>query len=497
MGWQKDEIEALAKELDIDAGGSLSQQDRLRYISRQVGMNDFNGLSNDDTDELQRRLEERRMQNETNSNNNSSNRANSGSNLSNRSNSFNNRRNFGKNSDSGVSNSLRKNNINRNSRRQSLASNNKKNNSFSSEKKKSNSLISSGGNFDVNDESKDSESGVVAGEVTIKIPMAVKISIIGTIVGVAVFVFLIFSVIAAIFGLEVSSSASAPQDPPCTKVKVKYCRNKETNEIVTKWSDVPKDYESGEYFSVNDCIIEEVEMDFEKYIERVVAGEVGVLKNHEVYKALAVAARTYAFNNIKDCSIRSSTKNQFVLYGEASAEVKKAVDETHNEVLLTMDESKENGVTLASPIEYDAFKCVNKDDEYYYMSQPTYDDAGADEGDKIPIEWVHKNVTYYMRDGEVPCAPVGTGTIGGHGRGMSQYGALYYMEVNPDATYTDILMHYYGKRIVIFSCDVFDDIENLDKDEIQEKFEEFGEDVDLDVFSSAYKSCEILGNLTN
>lgn len=512
MGWQKDEIEDLAEELGIDDGGSLSQQDRLRYISRQVGMNDFNGISNEDTDELQRRLEERRMQNGTNSNNNSSNRTNSSSNLnnrgnsSNRSNSFNNRRNFGKNSDSGVSDSLRKNNANRNARRQSLASNNnKKNNSSFSKKNSDNNdnsfLASSKNNYDVDGESNDSESGVIGGKISKKIPLSTKISIIGCIVVVFIVFFLIFSVIALIVDLEFSSSASAPYEPSCTKVTVKYCK-KEDGKLITNWSDVPSDYESGKFVSVDECFeLEEVEMDFEKYVERVVAAEVGGFNNMEVYKALAVAARTYALNSVENCSIRSSTKNQVAIYGEPNSKVKQAVSDTYHEVLLTRDESKEDGVTLAASIEYDAFKCVDKDDEYYYMSQPTLDDAGVEEGDRIPIEWAHKNASGYIdKDtNEIPCAPVGVGTVGGHGRGMSQYGALYFMEINPDATYTDILMHYYGKKIVIFSCDVFDEDTTLSDEEIREDLDEIGidEESDLGEFASAYKSCGILGNLTN
>lgn len=70
MGWQKDDIEELASELDIDGGDSWSQQERLRRISEQVGMKNYNGLSNSHTDELAKRLKALKQQRRNNNGNN-------------------------------------------------------------------------------------------------------------------------------------------------------------------------------------------------------------------------------------------------------------------------------------------------------------------------------------------------------------------------------------------------------------------------------------------
>jgi len=312
----------------------------------------------------------------------------------------------------------------------------------------------------------------------IRIPLILKIQIIVIIILVILALIILFGLFTVLFGGVFSdASASAPYEPTCEKVTVKFCFDKEDGSWVTNWSDEPRDY--GRYFSVEDCRVEEEEMDFETYIERVVDGEVGVLNNMEVYKAFAVAARTYALNSLSSCTIRSSSKNQVVIPGEARGTVKQAVQETYHEVLLKEDDTTENGVSLASQIEYDSFRCVDKDDQYYYMAQPTMDDAGEEEGDQIPVEWVHENVP----SSAFACAPVGVNGTG-HGRGMSQYGALYYAESNPDSTYKDILKHYYGNKIVLFSCGDYD----------EEAESGGGDESDLDDFESIYKACELLGS---
>lgn len=66
---QKDNIEDLARELGIDSGGSSSQLDRMKKIAEAVGMNDYNGISNSDTDELERRLKEKKTKLSNSSNN--------------------------------------------------------------------------------------------------------------------------------------------------------------------------------------------------------------------------------------------------------------------------------------------------------------------------------------------------------------------------------------------------------------------------------------------
>ncbi|MBE6152097.1 MAG: M23 family metallopeptidase [Firmicutes bacterium] len=62
MGWQKDKIKDMAKELGIDTGYGNSQLEEMQKIAKEVGMDHFNGLSNADTDELERRLKQRKKE---------------------------------------------------------------------------------------------------------------------------------------------------------------------------------------------------------------------------------------------------------------------------------------------------------------------------------------------------------------------------------------------------------------------------------------------------
>lgn len=66
MGWQKDNIKDMADELGIDSGGpGSSQLEQMQKIAKEVGMDSFNGLSNADTDELERRLRQRKNEQAT------------------------------------------------------------------------------------------------------------------------------------------------------------------------------------------------------------------------------------------------------------------------------------------------------------------------------------------------------------------------------------------------------------------------------------------------
>ncbi|MDD6878632.1 MAG: hypothetical protein PUD59_00155, partial [bacterium] len=59
MGYQKDDIVDLAKSMGIDTGNGSSQLDQMKKIAEAVGMDNYSGISNADTDEVQRRLRER------------------------------------------------------------------------------------------------------------------------------------------------------------------------------------------------------------------------------------------------------------------------------------------------------------------------------------------------------------------------------------------------------------------------------------------------------
>ena len=187
------------------------------------------------------------------------------------------------------------------------------------------------------------------------------------------------------------------------------------------------------------------------YIAGVVAAEVGGFVNEEVYKAFAIAARTYGEREAIDhqaCSIKGDASAQaFTDITGSEAEyakmIYKVVEETESVVLLKNDQ------VLFS--QYDAFCYVEKDSEKYTLSQKRQE---------IPVSWVEANVYNYGYK-NCPCEakdPNRTDcwdsnnnwTDGGHGNGMSQYGALY-LATEKGYTYDQILAYYYGEDVELSS----------------------------------------------
>jgi hypothetical protein len=193
----------------------------------------------------------------------------------------------------------------------------------------------------------------------------------------------------------------------------------------------------------------------EDYVAGVVAAEIGSFKNKEVYKVYSIAARTFAQRNASDdCSIEGSARAQaFTDITNSSSEmanmIYEAVRETEGQVLMSSGE--------LYPIQYDAFCYVEKDDSYYTLSQ---------KNQKIPTDWALGNVwsKEYLN---CPCDlkdqsmtqcwdSNGIWTDGGHGRGMSQYGALY-LSAEEGYSYDKILEYYYGEDGIAMSSDSFID----------------------------------------
>ena len=178
----------------------------------------------------------------------------------------------------------------------------------------------------------------------------------------------------------------------------------------------------------------------EEYVAGVVAGEVGGFNNLEVYKAFAIAARTYFASVENNCTIVSGESAQ--MFSETSDKlIIQAAEETKGQVIL-----KDNNLLMT---EYDAFCFVEKTNEYYTLSQVNQ---------KIPTSWVDSHVGRYDYK-NCPCEkpdPSMTSCFnsegryldGGHGRGMSQYGALY-LATEENLTHEQILAYYYGSDIVI------------------------------------------------
>lgn len=185
------------------------------------------------------------------------------------------------------------------------------------------------------------------------------------------------------------------------------------------------------------------------YVAGVVAAEVPGANNIEVYKTFAIAARTYGLGNQENCSIESSSRKQnFKDVTDDSSEdvqmIYEAVEETEGIVLLD-----EDGKLKA--IQYDAFCYVDKDDNYYTLSQ---------QNQKVPLDWVENNVgNFYYKN--CPCNlndqsmtecwdSNGQWLDGGHGNGMSQIGS-YYLAKELNYTYDQIIDYYYGDQGVTIS----------------------------------------------
>lgn len=227
--------------------------------------------------------------------------------------------------------------------------------------------------------------------------------------------------------------------------------------------------------------VDGVVVDFEEYVAGVIKHEMAFSANveyngkyNEAIKALAIAARTYAYRVTDGCtkSISNSTGQQTYYDIDQNDERDKRIVELVNETsgVLLKDTTGDLIVT-----QYDSFCYTSKNNGVYHMHQGNID---------IPISWTKKmniegmgdteNVT---RDGQVhtsgwirlncpcnnsqhgnnvdtenkACTIIKNGVIeyldGGHGNGMSQYGALYLNE-EEGLTYDQILKRFYGDDIV-------------------------------------------------
>ena len=164
------------------------------------------------------------------------------------------------------------------------------------------------------------------------------------------------------------------------------------------------------------------------YVAGVIDHEVGGFRDTETFKAFSVAARTYLFTRSQNsdgvCYITSGNNTQ-AFRPTTNQQIIDAVAQTSGQIMT-------DGSGNLISTEYDAFCYESKDSMYYYLAQ---------KHQKIPVSWAYANVpkwsgTSYL---ENPC---GTDGDGGHGRGMSQYGA-YYMSTEESKNYNEILSFYY------------------------------------------------------
>lgn len=170
--------------------------------------------------------------------------------------------------------------------------------------------------------------------------------------------------------------------------------------------------------------------DLEEYVAKVISNENdwapnGNLENN---KAQAVAARTFALRTTNNCtkSIENSTRKQ-TMRATASQNAIAATQAVAGQVLV--DSSGDYYQTM-----YDAFCLSSSDNENYYIVQKNL---------AIPKTWA--------KDNKIPSTYLkhtcGTEGDGGHGYGMSQWGARYLASTGK--TYDEILNFFYDDASII------------------------------------------------
>lgn len=163
--------------------------------------------------------------------------------------------------------------------------------------------------------------------------------------------------------------------------------------------------------------------DLEDYVGRVVSGETHILDDEVTFEAMSVVIRTYALYVTHNCKspIKNSEAHQ-VMANTVSKKIRNAVSKTKGQVLVL-----DNKLVLS---EYDSFFMGNGfycDRKYCYS---TYLKVGNNKTKnpkahkiKVPASW----------------AP---DLSGGHGKGLSQYGAKYL--ASQGYNYEQILEYFYA-----------------------------------------------------
>lgn len=193
------------------------------------------------------------------------------------------------------------------------------------------------------------------------------------------------------------------------------------------------------------------EYPLEEYIANVVTAELSRANNVEVYKTLAIAARTFLFAHVDDsCSIAGNATRQSFRPVENSPYkdmILQAVEETQGIVMVVDGE--------LSPSSYSSACTVRADDNYYYVRYGR-NTLGSANYQQIPksfdseepyagylASWysqVDKNSTDYDN---IACP-------NNHDRGMTQIGALYLAN-ELGYTYDEIIDFYYGEDVILSS----------------------------------------------
>lgn len=178
---------------------------------------------------------------------------------------------------------------------------------------------------------------------------------------------------------------------------------------------------------VNENGIVQGKYKLEDYVAGVVSGETHVLNDSTTFEALSVVARTYALYITNNCKypIINSEINQVMDNPKiVSTKIKNAVNKTKGQVL-----TYNNKLIKA---EYDSFYKGNGfycDRKYCYSNYLKIGDNNPKKHKiKVPVNWYGQ-------------------LSGGHGKGLSQYGAKYLASQGYD--YKKILKYFYADGVEI------------------------------------------------
>lgn len=167
----------------------------------------------------------------------------------------------------------------------------------------------------------------------------------------------------------------------------------------------------------------------EDYVAAVVSGETHILDDEVTFEAMSVAIRTYALyvtNNCRGSIINSESHQVMSNPSNVSKKIKRAVSKTKGQVLTL------NGKLVKS--EYDSFYmgdgfyCDKKFCYSNYKKVGTSSTKAKVHKVKVPATWIND-------------------LSGGHGNGMSQYGAKYLSKQG--YTYDKILEYFYADGVKI------------------------------------------------
>ena len=178
---------------------------------------------------------------------------------------------------------------------------------------------------------------------------------------------------------------------------------------------------------VNENGVLQGKYNLEDYVAGVVSGETHVLNDSTTFEALSVAARTYALYITNNCKypIVNSESNQVMDNPKiVSNKIKNAVLKTKGQVLTY------NGKLIKA--EYDSFYRGNGFYCNYKYCYSTYLKVGKNNPKKHKI----KVPSTWIKD-----------LAGGHGKGLSQYGAKYLS--SQGYNYKQILNYFYADGVKI------------------------------------------------